>query len=96
MFSDSLGFTTYNDFFKRREIIKKKFKNMKDKERQIYRMYLYAQREMSTNKVDLIWEYLNEPDNSCYCPNEEQLEQYFNHDLEALEKSRLEGDEFEY
>lgn len=96
MFDESLGFSTYNDFFKRRESIKKKFKNMKDTERKIYRMYLYAQREFSTNQVDLIWEYLNEPDNSFYCPSIDQLSQYFNHKLEEIEKSRLEGDEFGY
>lgn len=96
MFDDSLGFNTYNDFFKRRQNIKKKFKLMGDKERKIYRMYLYAQRDFSTNQVDLIWEYLNEPDSSIFCPTTEQLKQYFNHKLEEIELSRLEGDDFEY
>ena len=96
MFDNDLGFSTYNDFFKRREKIKKKFKSMGDKERKIYRMYLYAQREFSTNQVDLKWEYLNEPDNSIYCPTMEQLSQYFNHKLEEIELRRLEGDDFEY
>lgn len=96
MFDDSIGFTTYNDFFKRRDIIKKKYRNMKDKEREIYRMYLYSQRDMSTQKVDLIWEFLNEADTSCYCPTQEQLAQYFNHELENIERSRLEGDNIEY
>lgn len=96
MFDDSLGFATYNDFFKRRNEIKKKYRKLTDSMRKIYKMYLYSQRDMSTNKVDLIWEFLNEPDTSCYCPTEDQLKQYFNHELEALELSHLAGDDFEY
>ena len=82
MFDDSMGFLTYNDFFKRRKQIKVKFHNLKPSDRRIYRMYLYSNREMSTTKVDLIWEYLNEADNSPLCPTIEQLSMYF---VEALE-----------
>jgi len=99
MFDDSLEFLTYNEFFKRRCAIKKKFRNMDSEKKRIYRMYLYAQREMSNTKVDLIWEYLNEPDSSVLCPTTEQLEQYF---VEALEHNEKydnylsESEEFEY
>ena len=96
MFDGCIGFTTYNDFFKRREIIKKKYNAMKNNERQIYRMYLYSQRNLSTQKLDLIWEFLNEPENSYYCPSEAQLRQYFSHELEEIENSRLEGDDIEH
>lgn len=96
MFSDSLGFSTYNDFYKRREQIKKEFRRMKGKELSIYRMYLYSKREISTNKVDLIWEYLNEPDTSVLCPKDEQLRQYFNKELDELEKRRMESEYIEY
>ena len=96
MFDNSLGFSTYNDFFKRRISIKNAYRKLKDETKQIYKMYLYSQREMSTNKVDLIWEFLNEPDTSCYCPTKEQLEYYFNNELEQIELSHLSGDEFEY
>lgn len=82
MFDESMGFLTYNDFFKRRKNIKNKYKQMKCEEQRIYKMYLYSQREMSTKKVDLIWEYLNEPDSSTLCPTKEQLMVYF---VEALE-----------
>jgi len=73
---------TYNDFFNRRDIIKREFKKLNNNDRRIYRMYLYAQREFSTNKLDLIWEFLNEPENSAYCPTEDQLKQYFVQNLE--------------
>lgn len=96
MFEGSVGFTTYNDFFKRRNTIKKEYGKMKDKEREIYRMYLYSQRDLSTQKLDLIWEFLNEPETSCYCPTDKQLEQYFSYDLEEIERSRIEGENIEY
>ena len=82
MVNDIMIFPTYNDFFKRREIIKNEFKKLSIDDKKVYRMYLYAQREMSTNKVDLIWEFLNEPDTSIYCPTEHQLKQYFVQNLE--------------
>lgn len=99
MFDNSIGFTTYNDFFKRRNDIKKQYRGMKDDTKAIYKMYLYSQRELSTNKVDLIWEFLNEPDTSCYCPTTEQLEQYFVESLEHDDKYDdylTEDDNFEY
>ena len=80
--NDIMIFSTYNDFFNRRAIIKREFKKLNNNDKRIYRMYLYAQREFTTNKLDLIWEFLNEPDNSVYCPTEKQLKQYF---VESLE-----------
>lgn len=82
MFDDDMEFSTYNDFFKRRKRIKEMYTNMDKQAKAIYKLYLYAQREMSVGKVDLIWEYLNEPSNSLYCPSDEQLMVYF---VEALE-----------
>lgn len=96
MFDDSLGFTTYNDFFKRRNNIKKQYSVLDDNTKRIYKMYLYSQRELSTTKVDMIWEFLNEPETSIFCPKVEQLKQYFSHELEEIEKNHLVGDEFEY
>lgn len=97
MFYESMGFSTYNDFYKRRIGIKKKYISLSCREKQIYKMYLYSQRDMSTTKVDLIWEYLNEADTSVYYPTEEKLKQYF---VDALEKDDseyvIDGDEFEY
>lgn len=82
MFDEIMNFSIYNDFFKRRNIIKKAYKKLSSEQKQIYRMYLYSQRELSTNKLDLIWEFLNEPDNSYYCPKEEDLARYFVKELE--------------
>jgi len=62
-------------------------------------MYLYAQRELSTNKLDLIWEFLNEPASSMDCPTEKELKQYFVQKLEHDVKYNDDyvGDEtFEY
>lgn len=97
MFDDSMGFSTYNDFYKRRLAIKDKYTKLSCQGKQIYKMYLYSQREMSTQKVDLIWEYLNESDTSVYYPTDEKLKMYF---VDALEKEDneyiVEDDEFEY
>jgi len=97
MFDESMGFSTYNDFFKRRNNIKKQYMQMNCQEKRIYKMYLYSQRDMSTPKVDLIWEFLNESDTSIYCPSKEKLKMYF---VDALEKDDseyiVEDDEFEY
>lgn len=99
MVNEIMIFSTYNDFFNRRQIIKREFKKLNNDNKRIYRMYLYAQRELSTNKLDLIWEYLNEPDNSVYCPTDEQLKQYFVQKLEheiVYNDDYLGDDEFEY
>lgn len=97
MFDESMGFSTYNDFFKRRDDIKKKYNLLKDEIKRIYKMYVYSQRDLSRQKVDIIWEFLNEPDTSSDCPTEEQLRQYF---VKALEKDDseyvIDGDKFEY
>lgn len=97
MFDESMGFSTYNDFFKRRNAIKKKYTKLNCQGKKIYKMYLYSQRDMSTQKVDLIWEYLNESETSVYYPTDEKLKMYF---VDALEKEDneyiVEDDEFEY
>lgn len=96
MFDETMGFTTYNDFFKRRSYIKEKYQNLDTNGRSIYKMYLYSQRELSTTKVDLIWEFLNEPNTSIYCPTTEQLEQYFVEALEHDDEYIVEDDSIEY
>lgn len=105
MINEIMIFPTYNDFFNRRNIIKREFKKLNTDDKRVYRMYLHAQRELSTAKVELIWEFLNEPDNSCYCPTEEQLKQYFVQKLEheikynddyRFEDDDKEDDKFEY
>lgn len=96
MLDESLSFSTYNDFFKRRDIIKKKFSCLKNQERITYKMYLYSQREFSTKKLDLIWEFLNEPSSSSLCPTIEQLQHYFDNKLEQYEVNRLRCDDIEY
>lgn len=99
MVNEIMIFPTYNDFFNRRDIIKREYRKLNSDNKRIYRMYLYAQRELSTNKVDLIWEYLNEPDSSKFCPTEEQLRQYFVKKLEHEIKYNddyIGEDNFEY
>lgn len=100
MINEIMIFSIYNDFYKRRNIIKKEYKKLSSEQKQIYRMYLYAQRELSTNKVDLIWEFLNEPDNSKYCPTEEQLERYFvtelEHEVKYNDDYPMEDEDSEY
>jgi len=98
--NDIIMFSTYNDFFNRRNIIKREFNKLNSDSKRIYRMYLYAQREFTTNKLDLIWEFLNEPDNSIDCPSESDLKRYFvkalEHDIEYNQDYHDGGDYIEY
>lgn len=75
--NEIMKFETYNDFFDRREMIKRCFDKLDMQHRQIYRYYLYANRQMSTTKLDLIWEYLAEPSDSEDFPSLEKLSQYY-------------------
>lgn len=75
---ENMEFETYNDFYIRRKLIKASFDKLDSNCRDIYKLYLYANRLLSTMKVDLIWEYLSEPYNSIDRPSEEDMEKYYN------------------
>ena len=77
---DNMTFSTFNDFYIRRKIIKSLFENLNQDGKDIYKMYVYSNRLLSTQKVDCMWEYLNEPSDSFYHKSEHQLHMYYRKD----------------
>ena len=76
--NERMMFETYNDFYIRRNIIKDLFHRLSDNGQEVYKYYLYSNRLLSTMKIDLIWEYLREPDNSFAKTSEKALAKYYN------------------
>lgn len=76
----SMTFDTFNDFYERRLLIKKRFKDASYGYKEVYRLYIFANRTLSSQKAELIWEYLMEPSDSEYSVK--------NKDLERLYKSK--------
>ena len=77
---ENMTFSTVNDFYVRRKIIKGLFQNLNQDMKEIYKMYVYSQRVLSTRKADCMWEYLNEPQDSGYYKYENDLRMYYRND----------------
>ena len=77
---ENMTFSTFNDFYVRRKIIKGLFQNLNQDMKEIYKMYVYSQRVLSTRKADCMWEYLNEPQDSGYYKYENDLRMYYRND----------------
>ena len=76
----SMTFDTFNDFYERRLLIKRRFRDASDGYKEVYRLYIFANRTLSSQKAELIWEFLVEPNDSEYSVK--------NKDLERLYKSK--------
>lgn len=77
MIKDELRFIGFRDFYKRSRIIKSVYKSLSLEDKWTYKYYIYSNALISQNRLDLIWEYLNEPDNSEYYVSRKKLgEQY--------------------
>ncbi len=76
----SMTFDTFDDFYERRGLIKKRFNESDAVYKEVYRLYIFANRVLTVQKADLIWEYLVEPSDSEYSVK--------NRDLERLYKSK--------
>ena len=53
-----------DDFYARRVRIRKGFATLNDRDKRVYRMYIYSNRLLTSTVADLVWEYLTEPINS--------------------------------
>lgn len=58
-----LQFYSFNDFFKKKKIIKEKYDTLTTKEIRIYKMYVYATCFETEHTKDIMWNYLNSVDN---------------------------------
>jgi len=64
--SKELQFYGFKDFFENKEYIKKNYDLLPTKEKRLYKMYVYSTCFETEFAKDLIWEFLNNPDNN-YC-----------------------------
>lgn len=77
MIQDEMRFIGFKDFYKRSRKIKSMYERLSEKDKWTYKYYVYSNALVSQNRLDLIWEYLNEPENSEYFVSRKKLgEQY--------------------
>jgi hypothetical protein len=77
MIQDEMRFIGFKDFYKRSRKIKSMYDKLSLEEKWTYKYYVYSNALVSQNRLDLIWEYLNEPENSEYFVSRKKLgEQY--------------------
>lgn len=77
MIQGELRFIGFKDFYKRSRKIKKIYDSLSLEDKWTYKYYVYSNALVSQNRLDLIWEYLNEPENSEYFISRKKLgEQY--------------------
>ena len=77
MIRDEMRFIGFKDFYKRSRKIKNMYERLSLEDKWTYKYYVYSNALISQNRLDLIWEYLNEPENSEYFVSRKKLgEQY--------------------
>lgn len=59
------GFKTAYEFYQKKDLIKKNYSSWPYGRRFMYKTYVYS-REMIVTQKNIIWEYLNEPEDSEY------------------------------
>ena len=77
----SMTFDTFDDFYERRMCIKKRFNESNETYKEVYKLYIFANRVLTMQKAELIWEFLVEPVDSEFSVK--------NKDLERLYKSKV-------
>ena len=73
---DVMKFIDYKDFYDKRCIIKDSFNDLSYIEKKAYKMYVYSNVIEREFKLDKIWEYLNEPCDSEFYIDDEDLKKY--------------------
>lgn len=72
-----MTFATYDDFYERRNIIKERFMKLDERERAIYRLYVYSNRLLSDKLADIVWEFLQETRESPWFVPTMRMEYYY-------------------
>ena len=72
-----MQFTTYDDFYERKELIRKRFVGLTERDRAIYRLYVYSNRLLSDKLADIVWEFLQESKESPWNVPYERMEYYY-------------------
>lgn len=73
MVKDSIRFIGMHDFYKKCDSIKEIYVNLSKEEKQIYKYYVYSRRQLREYTCNIIWEFLNESDDSEFAKNKERL-----------------------
>lgn len=73
MIKEELRFIGFKDFYKRSRIIKSAYMSLSLEEKWTYKYYLYSNSLISLTRLDLMWEYLNEPESSEYYVSRRKL-----------------------
>lgn len=73
MIKEELRFIGFKDFYKRSRIIKSTYMSLSLGEKWTYKYYLYSNSLISLTRLDLMWEYLNEPESSEYYVSRRKL-----------------------
>ena len=77
MVKEEMRFIGFRDFYKRSRYIKQLYHSLSLEEKWTYKYYVYSNSLISNDRLDLIWEYLNEPEKSDFYVSRKKLgEQY--------------------
>lgn len=76
LIGENMKFINFKDFYDRRFIIKNAFNLLSTRDKQIYKLYVYSNRLIKEDKLNKIWEYLNEPFGSVYYVPDDGLSVY--------------------
>lgn len=80
MVRETMKFSSYNDFYERREKIRELYDKLCVSDKTTYKYYIYSRRYISEKKCDAMWAYINnlEFEDMAYCL--EYLEkEYYRH-----------------
>ena len=72
-----MEFTTYDDFYERRFMIKDRFEKLSKRDKSIYRLYIYSNRILSEKLADIIWEFLYETKESPWFVPYHRMDYYY-------------------
>lgn len=60
MIRNDVRFVGYLAFYKKKDIIKKRYSNFSREDKWIYKWYIYSRRQLKEYTCDLIWRFLND------------------------------------
>ena len=71
-----MRFIDFKDFYSRCDIIKGYFDDLSLQDKYMYKMYVYSNELIRRDRLNKIWEYLNEPFGSAYYVSKDMLGVY--------------------
>ena len=82
MVKETMKFSSYNDFYERREKIRELYDKLCASDKTVYKYYVYSRRYIAEKKCDAMWAYINNLDHVDMINCLEYLEkEYYRHKL---------------